>query len=572
VETTHASHLPKTGQQALKDKQEATIFQRRHNYLSMEINPMRDLNLNTHESPKLPMQLILLSFLVCLPLKSALADPNFTDNGDGTVTDNRTSLTWKRCAENQAWTGATCAGDQVLFLADDAFKIASNFAGHNDWRVPTIEELRSSLPYADELFPNQPYSYVYWSSTSYEWLSGLFMLKTMQFGNPSVVSSGVWKGNYDISIYKNNLTRAAVRLVRGSKVIDHRDGTYTNKATLNLMWKVCPEGMAYTGKPFIALNVTGQSLCTGSALTYNWPDGVQAARSGAFKSNFAGYSDWRLPTMAELKTDTSNPTDFLNAVAYEPYNILTDPDGLLYGISVSSGSVTGIYLGKQRFVGLVRTVSATNLIPTSTPGLVRDALVGLYITYFNCAPDKSGLAYWEAQAAANGATQALNAISSAFAQSPVATNQYPSNMTDDQFVNQMYQYALGVSAPDAGGKAYWTGRLASGASRSQLMVEFINAVLGYNAATDNNSTATEKQAAVDAQAMVKNKISAGTYFAIDSSGPAEKTNVPLAGNGNPDTQSAQYLASIEVLIGVTKDPATVNAAYVKAQGYKNSLP
>lgn len=93
---------------------------------------------------------------------SAGVDANFTDNGDGTVTDNRTSLTWKRCAENQTWTGATCTGDKVWFLAEDALKMTSNFANHTDWRLPTIEELKSSIPYGNGLFPNQPYSYVYY--------------------------------------------------------------------------------------------------------------------------------------------------------------------------------------------------------------------------------------------------------------------------------------------------------------------------------------------------------------------------------------------------------------------------
>lgn len=35
---------------------------------------------------------------------------HYIDNGDGTVTDTRTGLTWMRCALGQTWDGSTCVG------------------------------------------------------------------------------------------------------------------------------------------------------------------------------------------------------------------------------------------------------------------------------------------------------------------------------------------------------------------------------------------------------------------------------------------------------------------------------
>jgi parallel beta-helix repeat protein len=201
-----------------------------------------------------------------------------------------------------------------------------------------------------------------------------------------------------------------------------------------------------------------------------------------------------------------------------------------------------------------------------------DTIPGLYITYFNRAPDKSGLAYWESQANTNGATQALYAISSAFALNSVALINYPSSMTDSQFVTRMYNYALGVVTPDAAGLNYWLGRLTAGQSRTNLIVEFIDGVLQYNAAKDTTSTAAEKQAALDAQTMVKNKVAAALYFATDPLGTGDKSNVPLDASGNPDVASVQYLASVDVLSGVTKDPATLDASYLKSQNYRLTLP
>ena len=94
----------------------------------------------------------------------------------------------------------------------------------------------------------------------------------------------------------------------------------------------------------------------------------------------------------------------------------------------------------------------------------------------------------------------------------------------------MYNYALGVTTPDSTGLNYWVKRLADGESRSNLMVEYINAVLLYDAVADTTSTSTQKQAALDAQTMIKNKVAAALYFANDALGPSELTNVPLDAN------------------------------------------
>lgn len=69
----------------------------------------------------------------------------FIDNKDGTVTDSLTGLMWKRCAEGQEWRGGSAQGRPQRFTLIAAKKIQSEFAGYDDWRLPTLNELQSII-------------------------------------------------------------------------------------------------------------------------------------------------------------------------------------------------------------------------------------------------------------------------------------------------------------------------------------------------------------------------------------------------------------------------------------------
>ncbi len=62
---------------------------------------------------------------------------------NGTALDTKTKLMWMRCVVGQSWTGSTCSGKGTYFKWEAARQQTASFAGHNDWRVPTIEELRT---------------------------------------------------------------------------------------------------------------------------------------------------------------------------------------------------------------------------------------------------------------------------------------------------------------------------------------------------------------------------------------------------------------------------------------------
>ena len=73
---------------------------------------------------------------------------DYVDNGDGTVTDRKTGLTWEKKTDlnvNEVYTWAT-AFEYVASL--NAMNSGQGFAGHNDWRLPNMRELLSILDYS----------------------------------------------------------------------------------------------------------------------------------------------------------------------------------------------------------------------------------------------------------------------------------------------------------------------------------------------------------------------------------------------------------------------------------------
>jgi hypothetical protein len=66
---------------------------------------------------------------------------HYVDNGDGTITDQATGLTWQR---NDSETGLNWEGA----LSWVQQKNADSYLGYNDWRLPNAKELQSIVGYA----------------------------------------------------------------------------------------------------------------------------------------------------------------------------------------------------------------------------------------------------------------------------------------------------------------------------------------------------------------------------------------------------------------------------------------
>lgn len=114
--------------------------------------------------------------------------PRFTNNGNGTVTDNLTGLVWMQnanCWGTQTWANSLA---QVAGLnAGSQSCIGYTTGTHTNWRLPTKRELMSlidSSRYGPALPFSHPFSGVqtgyHWSSTTYAgstgsaWYVGLY--------------------------------------------------------------------------------------------------------------------------------------------------------------------------------------------------------------------------------------------------------------------------------------------------------------------------------------------------------------------------------------------------------------
>jgi len=102
-------------------------------------------------------------------------DSQLTDNNDGTISDTKTGLMWKKCVEG-VMDNLCNIGDATSFTWQSALQQpgvvnSTGFATYHDWRLPNMKELASIIEeqcYDPAInlhrFPNTP-SMVVWSGS-----------------------------------------------------------------------------------------------------------------------------------------------------------------------------------------------------------------------------------------------------------------------------------------------------------------------------------------------------------------------------------------------------------------------
>ena len=149
-------------------------------------------------------------------------DAVYIDHGDGTVTDTRTGLMWKQCAEGLS--DATCqTGSAQTFpwRSSLAQAEAGAFAEYSDWRLPNAKELLSLVEACRvypainaNFFPNTPLSPIGFGGDSRPW----FWSSSPSYHH----SNAAWvvefrHGNDGNKNRRSSFSVGHVRLVRGGQ-------------------------------------------------------------------------------------------------------------------------------------------------------------------------------------------------------------------------------------------------------------------------------------------------------------------------------------------------------------------
>jgi hypothetical protein len=244
--------------------------------------------------------------------------PSYTNNGDGTITDNITGLMWEQGM-----------GDKITY--DEAFDkaYASTLGNHNDWRVPTIKELYSLIlftgqvsgataismfidtdyfiqPLGNTAIGEREIDAQTWSSTEYV---GLTMRSDKTVFGVNFIDGRI-KGYPKYNPGSGTENTMYFRMVRGNTsygvndFTDNGDGTVSDNAT-GLMWQQNDDGN-----------------------TRDWEDALSYSEN----LTLGEHSDWRLPNAKELQSivDYTRCPDITNSAAIDPVfnaTIFNDPEG-----------------------------------------------------------------------------------------------------------------------------------------------------------------------------------------------------------------------------------------------------
>lgn len=205
---------------------------------------------------------------------------SFTDNADGTVTDNNTGLMWQKQDDGTTYNWYQASGTYDATYNTTLQDVCGSFVlgGYSDWRLSSRKELITIVDYAIPYplptigityFPNTKSSN-YWSSTTYAYYP--VRAWSVGFGGGSVSNSFTGKsGTYNY-----------VRCARGGQFVnntftDNGNGTVTDNKT-GLVWEQDGPGI----------------MTWGSALSYC---------EGLF---LGGKTDWRLPNIKEIESLTDD--------------------------------------------------------------------------------------------------------------------------------------------------------------------------------------------------------------------------------------------------------------------------
>jgi hypothetical protein len=299
------------------------------------------------------------------------ASLSYTDNGDGTITDNNTGLMWEKKGDNGGlhdkdngyyWSGSGTQETIWDWLDDVNAEGGAGFAGHNDWRIPNAKELQSLVsfenapPMTSGAFHNNCVAGAtvltgsctvvgsYWSSTT--WARSTSMAWGVSFnegllypydkasaprvravrggssGFPATGQTTAYTANKNdgiagaVAVPDDGTVRAGVAF----SFTDNGNGTITDNNT-GLVW----EKKSDNGDRHDKDSIYWWSGNGAQETIWDWLEDVNA-------EGFGGYGDWRVPNARELLSIANFQNQWAVPAAFN--------SNCLPGVTVLTGSCT----------------------------------------------------------------------------------------------------------------------------------------------------------------------------------------------------------------------------------------
>lgn len=262
-------------------------------------------------------------------------EPRFTDNSDGTITDNLTGLMWTRDAGTP--TAGACTGGMKTWQESLDYVAClnnNNYLGHSNWRLPNVNEIESFLSHneADQSvwlngqgFTNVQSSQ-YWSSTTFAsnpleaWyismggvdvrddnkLTHHYVWPVCSSSSLTWAPTPVWQTGQTVCYDESGVMIDCTNTGQDGDTLsgiswptprftDNNNGTVTDNLS-GLMWLKDANCIATHYPGFDNDNVAGDGQVT-------WQhslDFVAGINNQTYSNCGAGYTDWRLPNRKEV--------------------------------------------------------------------------------------------------------------------------------------------------------------------------------------------------------------------------------------------------------------------------------
>ena len=249
--------------------------------------------------------------------------PSYTDNGNGTITDNVSGLMWQKTSDRTG-DGVINYYDKLTYAGALAAVSSCNTGGYVDWRLPTIKELYSLIMY----YGAEPNPTATSQGTAVPYINthyfgfGYGDLNASDHG--ATANERLIDAQYATSSIYVSTTMNGQPTMFGVNFADGRIKGYPSGNQKKYYVLYCRSNTAYGTNSFTN---NGDGTITDNATGLMWMQndngsGVLWENALSYAENFsyAGYSDWRLPDAKELQSiiDYSRSPETTHSAAINP--------------------------------------------------------------------------------------------------------------------------------------------------------------------------------------------------------------------------------------------------------------